>query len=101
MKVTVTREIPNDPELAKAWNALVDRTEHPEVFFTFEWAFAAQQAFGSTLEPLLCLFFENDELIGIASLATDRKASKRAFFLGASTADYCDVVSDLAHRGVV
>src|SRR5580692_4208192 len=68
MRVTVLKEIPEDLTLARDWNRLVKRMEHPEVFFTYEWALAAARAFQATLTPLLFLMYEADELCGVAPM---------------------------------
>jgi hypothetical protein len=88
MHVTVLREIPEDPELCAAWNSLVLRMEHPEVFFTYEWALAASRAFRESLHPMLFLMHESDQLAGVAVLAIDRSKPEAAHLLTASTADY-------------
>lgn len=93
MRVTVLREIPEDAELSRNWNRLVGRMEHPEVFFTYQWALAASRAFRSMLSPLLLLMHEADELCGVAALAVPPHGQPFASFLSSSTADYCDIVS--------
>ena len=62
------------------------------MFYTYEWAMAAQSAYRSTLTPLLILGYEENELVGIASLAT-HAAQRKIVFLSASTADYCDFLT--------
>jgi CelD/BcsL family acetyltransferase involved in cellulose biosynthesis len=99
--VTVLKEIPEDPALGKAWNVLVQRMHEPEVFFTYQWALAVSRAFQSQLSPLLFLMYDSGQLAGVAALATDSDNSTTAFFLNASTADYCDIVSAPANRGAV
>jgi CelD/BcsL family acetyltransferase involved in cellulose biosynthesis len=84
-------EIPQQPSLRRQWNELVRGMECPEVFYTYEWALAMSHAYRGSLAPLLFLAYEQDSLIGVASLATDH--SKSASFLAASTADYCDFIS--------
>ena len=93
MHVTVLREIPEGAALSGSWNRLVERMEHPEVFFTYQWALAASRAFRATLSPLLFLMHEGDELCGVAALAVPSEKPGSACFLTASTADYCDIVS--------
>lgn len=101
MRVTVLREVPDDPDLCKAWNALVLAMDNPEVFFTYEWALAASRGFRGRLSPLLFLVHESEQLIGGAALAVDASAPRTAFFLNSSTADYCDLVSAPAKRRAV
>lgn len=85
------REIPDDPRLAEQWNELVKAMEHPEVFYTYEWALAVYRAYSETLRPLLVLAYEGERLRGIASLAVNEEG--KAVFLGHATSDYCDFVS--------
>jgi CelD/BcsL family acetyltransferase involved in cellulose biosynthesis len=101
VRTTVLREIPEDADLSEAWNTLVLTMENPEVFFTYQWALAASRGFQEHLAPLLFLMYEQDRLAGVAALAIDPRAPQAAFFLTASTADYCDVVSEPANRKAV
>lgn len=92
------REIPEDETLRRQWNALVDRVEQPQVFYTYEWAMAVYRAYHATLHPLLFLAYdEAGALRGLAALATDA-AGKEASFLCATTGDYCDVLSSVEDR---
>jgi CelD/BcsL family acetyltransferase involved in cellulose biosynthesis len=91
--VTVMEKVPEDPEIILAWNDLVFRMERPEVFFTHQWALAASRSFSDTLCPLTFLVYESGRLNGVAAIAVNRESPAAAFFLTASTADYCDVVS--------
>ena len=93
MQVTVQEKVPDDPEIVLAWNDLVFRMERPEVFFTQQWALAAGRAFSDSLCPLIFLVYESGRLAGVAALAINRESPNTAFFLTASTADYCDIVS--------
>ena len=86
------REIPEDATLCRQWNDVALQMERPEVFYTCEWALAVQSAYHASLRPLLFLGYEEGELVGVASLATDR-AENSISFLSASTADYCDFLS--------
>lgn len=101
MQVTVLREIPEDREVVDSWNSLAARMECPEIFFTCEWALAASRAFADTKQPLVFLVYDTDRLCGVAALATRLEQPATAFFLAASTADYCDVLSEPARRGEV
>src|SRR4051812_47885926 len=71
--------------------------ECPEVFYTFEWALAVDRAYRSSSNPLLFLGYDNDVLIGVASLTTDNP-QKRVSFLAGTTADYCDFVCQPERR---
>jgi CelD/BcsL family acetyltransferase involved in cellulose biosynthesis len=97
LRISVHREIPQDQKLRDQWNALVLRMECPEVFYTFEWALAVDRAYRSSSNPLLFLGYDNDVLIGVASLATDNP-QKRVSFLAGTTADYCDFVCQPERR---
>jgi hypothetical protein len=101
VRVSVLKEIPEDPDLSEAWNTLVLAMDNPEVFFTYQWALAASRGFQKHLTPLLLLIYDFDELVGVVALAVDPKAPRSAFFLTSSTADYCDVVSAPANRRAV
>jgi len=101
VRVTVLKEIPEDPDLSEAWNALVLAMENPEVFFTYQWALAASRGFQTRLSPLLFLMYDSDQLAGVVALAIDPNAPRAAFFLTSSTADYCDIVSTPANREAV
>jgi CelD/BcsL family acetyltransferase involved in cellulose biosynthesis len=92
LRLVLLQEIPEDPNLRQQWDALVQRVDQPQVFYTYEWSLAVQRAYHSTLRPLLFLAYdENQSLCGVASLAAT--ADGRASFLCATTADYCDFVS--------
>jgi len=86
------QEIPADPELRRQWNELALQMERPQVFYTWEWAFAMQSAYGNWFRPWLFLAYEGSELVGVVSLAT-RDGNSEVSFLAATTSDYCDFVS--------
>lgn len=89
----VHSEIPEDAGLRQEWNALVQRLDRPQVFYTWEWALAVQRAYSATLRPLLFLAYdERDSLCGVVALATDPEQT-HATFLTATTGDYCDFLS--------
>src|SRR5262249_7408977 len=69
----------------------------PEVFYTYQWALAVQRAYCASLIPFLVLLRKEENLIGIASLATDPE-NRVASFLAGTTADYCDFLSAPEHR---
>jgi CelD/BcsL family acetyltransferase involved in cellulose biosynthesis len=98
LRIVVRQAIPEDNDFPLHWNHLAMQTEHPQVFYTCEWALAMQSAYGAALKPLLLLGYEGDSLAGIASLATDPDG-KCVSFLAASTADYCDFLSAPLLRG--
>jgi hypothetical protein len=70
------------------------RMERPQVFYTYEWALAVYRAYRDSLTPLLLLAYEDDSLVGVASLATDT-ANDKTIFLAGTTADYCEFVCPL------
>lgn len=93
MRLVVLQKIPEDAELRQHWNALVERSDRPQVFYTYEWALAVQRAYHATLSPLVMLAYdEENTLCGLVALATgaDRR---QASFLCATTGDYCDFLS--------
>ncbi len=99
MRLVLLREIPEDEDLRRKWNALVERVEQPQIFFTYEWALAVQRAYRETLRPLLFLAYdETNSLCGVAALATNSSGDQLSF-LGATTGDYCDFVSLPEQRG--
>jgi len=92
LRLVLCREIPDDANLGRQWNELVQQMECPEVFYTYEWALAVSRAYHDSLTPLLFLAYEQDSLVGTVALAMD-KARRSTFFLAGTTADYCDFVS--------
>lgn len=97
LRIVVHREIPEDPRLWRQWNDVALQMERPEVFYTCEWALAVQSAYRASLKPLLFLGHEGDDLVGVASLATDA-AGKSITFLAATTGDYCDFLTEPRRR---
>jgi CelD/BcsL family acetyltransferase involved in cellulose biosynthesis len=97
VRLVLHREIPDDNILARQWNQLVEQMEFPEVFYTYEWSLAVSRAYRDSITPLLMLAYEEDSLVGVAALATDKTRSD-AFFLAGTTADYCDFVSSPEFR---
>jgi CelD/BcsL family acetyltransferase involved in cellulose biosynthesis len=97
LRIVLHREIPEDPKLWRQWNDLALQMDPPEVFFTSQWALAVQCAYKSSLKPLLLLGYEGDDLVGVASLATDLPEEK-IMFLSATTGDYCDFLSPPQQR---
>jgi CelD/BcsL family acetyltransferase involved in cellulose biosynthesis len=97
VRLVLHREIPDDNILAAQWNELVQQMECPEVFYTYEWSLAVSRAYRDSITPLLMLAYEQDSLVGVAALATD-KARPGTFFLAGTTADYCDFVSSPKSR---
>jgi CelD/BcsL family acetyltransferase involved in cellulose biosynthesis len=97
LRIVLHREIPEDPALRGQWNNVALGMEQPEVFYTCEWALAAQAAYQASLKALLFLGYEGEHLVGVASLATDA-AEERITFLAATTADYCEFLSEPQRR---
>jgi CelD/BcsL family acetyltransferase involved in cellulose biosynthesis len=87
--------------LREEWNQLVLQMEVPQVFFTYEWALAVECSFRSSTEPLIFTLRRNNALIGVAALAHTPSDPREVFFMGASTADYCDIVSAPQDRSLV
>jgi hypothetical protein len=98
LRLVLLKEVPEEAELRRQWNALVLRAEQPQVFYTYDWALAVYRAYHSSLPPLLFLAYdENDSLCSVVALAID-PSGRRASFLCASTGDYCDVVGEAKYR---
>jgi CelD/BcsL family acetyltransferase involved in cellulose biosynthesis len=92
LRIILKREIPDDPDLCRQWNAVAMQMESPQVFYTCEWALAVQKAYREQFTPLLLLGYDENNLVGIASLAT-RRSHNEVTFLSSTTADYCDFLS--------
>jgi len=93
LRLVPLREIPEDTNLRLQWNALVERVDRPQVFYTYEWALAVQRAYSATLHPLIFLAYDQPEsLCGVVALAVDSEGSQVSF-LCATTGDYCDFLS--------
>ena len=99
MRIELLRHIPDDSRLRGAWNQLIYEMESAEVFYTYEWALSVSRAYAKSHVPLLALAWEGEQLVGVASLATARDGHD-AFFLAATTADYCDFISRPSDRNV-
>jgi CelD/BcsL family acetyltransferase involved in cellulose biosynthesis len=90
LRVALLREICDNPVLRERWNALVDRVDQPQVFYTYEWALAVWRTYSATLRPLLFLAYDEQEsLCAVAALATNPSGTEVSF-LCATTGDYCD-----------
>jgi len=97
LRLSLHRTVPQDPRTRSEWNALVFQMERPEVFYTWEWAIAVDQAYRGSMKPLILLAHEGEALAAVAALATDH-AGKEVFFLCGTTADYCDFICPPAKR---
>ncbi len=97
VRLILLKEIPEDAKLRQQWNALVERLDRPQVFYTYEWALAVQRAYHATLHTLLFLTYDlYESLSGVAALAADDGG--RVTFLCATTGDYCDFLSQPAQK---
>jgi CelD/BcsL family acetyltransferase involved in cellulose biosynthesis len=92
LRIVLKREIPDDPDFCRQWNAVAMQMESPQVFYTCEWALAMQKAYRERFTPLLWLGYDGNTLVGVAPLATKR-SEKDVTFLASITADYCDFLS--------
>jgi CelD/BcsL family acetyltransferase involved in cellulose biosynthesis len=97
LRVVRLREIPEDPALLAQWNDLIYQTEHPQVFYTWEWALAMQSAYRTSRKPCVLAGYDGGTLVGIACLSLDA-SEKNASFLSATTADYCEFLSSPERR---
>jgi CelD/BcsL family acetyltransferase involved in cellulose biosynthesis len=93
LRLVLLQEIPEDANLRQQWNALVQRVERPQIFYSYEWSLAVQRAYHATLQPLLFLAYdESQSLCGVAALAAGVEG-RQVSFLCANTGDYCDFLS--------
>jgi CelD/BcsL family acetyltransferase involved in cellulose biosynthesis len=98
LRLVLLKDIPEDADLRRQWNALALSAEQPQVFYTYEWALAACRSYQATLKPVLFLGYDpGNDLCAVAALATD-PSGQRVSFLCATTADYCDFLSAAEHR---
>ena len=79
LRIVVHRRIPEDSNLRHQWNEVALQMERPEVFYTCEWALAVQSAYHASLKPLLFLGYAGEDLLGVASLATDASEESSVF----------------------
>lgn len=98
MRILAVEAIPEDTALARQWNALVLRSPHPEVFYTYEWSLAVSRSHKEAFEPLLCLAYDQERLTGVVAFARPQAKPDEISFLTATTADYCDFLSAPEHR---
>lgn len=98
LRIVLFKNIPQDAKLRAEWNALVRSVEHPQVFYTYEWALAVHLAYEATLSPMLFLAYDQQEALrGVVALALDTKSGGISF-LCATTGDYCDFLSSTEDR---
>jgi CelD/BcsL family acetyltransferase involved in cellulose biosynthesis len=97
LRIVLHSRIPEDSSLRRQWNDVALQMERPQVFYTWEWALAMQSAYQASLTPLLFLGYDGDDLIGVASLATDA-TEKNVTFLAGTTADYCEFLTSPPRR---
>jgi CelD/BcsL family acetyltransferase involved in cellulose biosynthesis len=97
LRIVLLRDIPEDSTLLHRWNDLVLQMEHPQVFYTCEWALAVQAAYHASQKPVLLLGYDGESLMGVASLCADLSGGIISFLAG-TTADYCDFISHPERR---
>jgi CelD/BcsL family acetyltransferase involved in cellulose biosynthesis len=98
LRLVSLSQIPEDENLRRQWDALLERTEDPQIFYTYEWALAVQRAYADQLGPMIYLAYDDrDALCGVAALARDISKGQVSF-LCATTGDYCDFLSTPADR---
>jgi CelD/BcsL family acetyltransferase involved in cellulose biosynthesis len=101
LRLVLLKQIVEDENLRHQWNALVERTGDPQVFYTYEWALAVQRAYSDSLAPRIWLAYDGqDSLRGVAALATS-VVEDQFSFLCATTGDYCDFLSAPEDRSVL
>jgi CelD/BcsL family acetyltransferase involved in cellulose biosynthesis len=92
LRIVLLRKLPEEPNLLRAWNELVQQMERPEVFYTCEWSLAVESAYQSSLKPLVFLGYDKDDLVGVACLSSSLVRDELSFLAG-TTADYCEFLS--------
>jgi CelD/BcsL family acetyltransferase involved in cellulose biosynthesis len=93
LRLACLSQIPEDENLRRQWNALLDRIGDPQVFYTYEWALAVQRAYAHRLNPMIYLAYDDhDALCGVAALARNI-STDQVSFLCSTTGDYCDFLS--------
>jgi CelD/BcsL family acetyltransferase involved in cellulose biosynthesis len=97
VRFVLHKTIPEDEDLRRQWNALLTTLDRPQVFYTYEWSLAVNRAYHASLQPLLFLAYESEELCGIAALAV-RRNEDNVTFLCATTGDYCDFLCSSEHK---
>lgn len=111
VKITVLENWPTGVEREKlrtAWSGLLERSESPTVFQTFEWNESWWTVFGRGHELELALVHVGEELVAIAPLMIERGRSwgipfRKLAFIGTANAssDYSDFVVSRAHPGAL
>lgn len=97
MRIVLLRKIPEDSSLQRCWNDLALQMERPKVFYTCEWALAAQAAYEVSRKSLLFLGYDRDHLVGVVCLTSDA-GEQNVSFLAATTGDYCEFLSHPRRR---
>jgi CelD/BcsL family acetyltransferase involved in cellulose biosynthesis len=98
LRIAVLEELPDDAELRRRWNELVQQMERPEVFYTYEWAQAVDCAYGKLQRPFILLGYGGESLVGIVAFAKENVGADAVVFLAGGTADYCDFLSEPVRR---
>jgi CelD/BcsL family acetyltransferase involved in cellulose biosynthesis len=100
VRLVLLKQIVEDENLRCQWNALVERSGDPQVFYTYEWALAVQRAYSSSLNPRIWLAYDvHGALCGVAALANTDEGE--VSFLCATTGDYCDFLSAPEDRPIL
>jgi CelD/BcsL family acetyltransferase involved in cellulose biosynthesis len=79
--------------IAPRWDETVAAMQEPSVFFTHGWMASAAAAFQNRWKPSLVLVERSGAFVGGAGVAIELTDGHRAQMLGATTGDYCDIVS--------
>jgi CelD/BcsL family acetyltransferase involved in cellulose biosynthesis len=94
MELTLSRALAAEPVFRQQWDELVNSMQRPQVFYTWEWAQAVCKAYAGEMQPLFCMAYREGALVGVVPLALSGDDDhKKASFLTATTADYCDFIS--------
>jgi CelD/BcsL family acetyltransferase involved in cellulose biosynthesis len=91
VRVVRFNAMPQDLDIRRQWDEMVQAMECPEIFYTWEWSEALWRAYGASLQLMLLAAFRGQTLVGVVALKIEK--SNCATFLNSITADYCDFIS--------
>jgi CelD/BcsL family acetyltransferase involved in cellulose biosynthesis len=93
LQVELIQRAPDIPLQRLQWNALVSGSATNSIFQTYEWFDSWWSEFGSGYKLYFLVLREADDIVGFAPLMTSASGAERQLqFVGASHADYSDIV---------
>jgi CelD/BcsL family acetyltransferase involved in cellulose biosynthesis len=101
MRAELITNLASTEPIAPRWDDTVAAMQEPSVFFTHGWMTAAAETFRDRWKPSLVVVEKSGSFVGGAGVAMDLTDERRANMLGATTGDYCDIVSAPADHGEV